>query len=220
MSCPQTEQWLTSYLGDELDHEARSQFEQHMTLCDDCRRELSTMSSAHSALRSWREEPLPEWGWSRMQSVYALQGASSATKPATRPRASVTWWQWLPTAASFAMLILLLVDTRVIVNDEGVTVAFGGQAALLEREETQQLLARFEQRQDENSIALMQAALTQARESSESTFQQLFTYFEQQRQRDMQDVRASYEQLVNSDYETVRSLQQLANFVTFNESGL
>jgi hypothetical protein len=34
----------------------------------------------------------------------------------------------------------------------------------------------------------------------------------------MDELRVSYEQLVSTDYETVRSLQQLANFVSYGET--
>ena len=43
----------------------------------------------------------------------------------------------------------------------------------------------------------------------------MYAYFEQQRLLDLQDMRAGYEQLVDSDYETIRSLQQLVNYVGY-----
>ncbi len=55
---------------------------------------------------------------------------------------------------------------------------------MVDREELQQVIARREQRQDQNNIALMQAVLNQTRESSEANFQQLFAFFEQQRLND------------------------------------
>ena len=64
----------------------------------------------------------------------------------------------------------------------------------------------------------MQAVLTQTREANAASFTQLLTYFEEQRLRDMDELRVSYEQLVSTDYETVRSLQQLANFVSYGET--
>jgi hypothetical protein len=89
---------------------------------------------------------------------------------------------------------------------------------MISREEVQQLIARVEQRQDQNTIALMQAVLSQTRESNEASLQQLFAFFEQQRLNDLEQVRASYDQLASSDFETLRSLQQLASYVSFNES--
>jgi hypothetical protein len=120
------------------------------------------------------------------------------------------------------MLVILLVDMRVVVNDTGFTFAFGAPQAALEpavdSDAIDSLLARFEQRQDQNNLALMQAVLTQTREANAASFTQLLTYFEEQRLRDMDELRVSYEQLVSTDYETVRSLQQLANFVSYGET--
>jgi hypothetical protein len=120
------------------------------------------------------------------------------------------------------MLVILLVDLRVVVNDTGFTIAFGAPQAALEpavdSDAIDSLLARFEQRQDQNNLALMQAVLTQTREANAASFTQLLTYFEEQRLRDMDELRVSYEQLVSTDYETVRSLQQLANFVSYGET--
>ena len=64
----------------------------------------------------------------------------------------------------------------------------------------------------------MQAVVRQARESNEASCQQLVGFFEQQRRNDLEQVRASYDQLASSDFETLRSLQQLASYVSFSES--
>ena len=154
-----------------------------------------------------------------------LRDLAAKPSPEPDPKPTRTWpnlWQWLPTAASFAMLVILLVDLRVVVNDTGFTIAFGAPQAALEpavdSDAIDSLLARFEQRQDQNNLALMQAVLTQTREANAASFTQLLTYFEEQRLRDMDELRVSYEQLVSTDYETVRSLQQLANFVSYGET--
>ena len=224
MACHQTEREITDYLGGVLDREAKQRFERHAADCADCRAALASFGAVHSALCDWREEPMPEWGEERMKPVYALASHESlgagraAAAPDVTRRRGIDWFRWLPTAASFVMLCVLLLGLRIDVDGAGVSLAFGGSSGQSgQREEMQQLFAQLEQRQDQNNIALMQAVLAQSRASNEATLQQLFTYFEQQRQRDMQDVRASYEQLVSSDYETVRSLQQLASFVTVND---
>ncbi|MDA8922167.1 hypothetical protein N9J30_07715 [Gammaproteobacteria bacterium] len=140
---------------------------------------------------------------------------------------TLNWWQWAPSAISFVLLAILLVDARFLATDDGFSLSFGGQdnanktagaEEMISREEVQQLIIRLEQRQDQNTIALMQAVLSQTRESNEASFQQLFAFFEQQRLNDLEQVRASYDQLANSDFETLRSLQQLASYVSFNES--
>jgi len=79
----------------------------------------------------------------------------------------------------------------------------------------QQLVARIESRQDSNNVQLLQAVMEQTQQSTADSFDQMYAYFEQQRLLDLQDMRAGYEQLVDSDYETIRSLQQLVNYVGY-----
>ena len=47
-------------------------------------------------------------------------------------------------------------------------------------------------------------------------FDRVVRLFDAQRVQDLQDMRQGYQQLVDSDYQTLRSLQQLASFVSFN----
>ena len=43
----------------------------------------------------------------------------------------------------------------------------------------------------------------------------MYAFFDQQRLLDLEDMRVGYQELVDSDYETIRSLQQLAQFVSY-----
>ena len=229
MTCLNTQRYLSEYLGDELGAVARSEFDAHLATCEACRSEVAGLQEVSSGLEGWREEALPEWGAARMAALRALprtegwQGERAAREvlPASRSGSHWGWWQWLPTAASFAMLVLMAFNTQFTLEDSGFSVAFGSANsapdAALPEAQLEELVARFEQRQDRNNIALMQAVLTQTREAGEASFQQLFSHFEQQRQQDLQEVSSSYEQLVSRDYETVRSLQQLANLVSYDE---
>ena len=218
MSCHETQQRLADFIGGELGGAELAQCRNHIESCAHCSEALTALENTTAALSSWQDEQIPHWASARLAALRDL-----AARPAPKPvRSWPSLWQWLPTAASFAMLVLLLVDLRVEVNDAGFTMAFGAPQPVSQLaaadEALDSLLARFEQRQDQNNIALMQAVLTQTREANAASFQQLLSYFEDQRARDMEDVRASYEQLVSSDYETVRSLQQLANFVSYGET--
>ena len=218
MSCHETQQRLAEFFGGELSGTELAQCQAHIENCMHCSEEFAALETANAQLKLWQDEQVPQWAAARLNKLRDL-----AAEPAERPaRSWPNWWQWLPTAASFAMLLILLMDVRVAVNDSGFTLAFGAsqQAAVptAESKALDALLARFELRQDQNNLALMQAVLTQTREANAASFQQLLTYFEEQRARDMEDVRASYEQLVSSDHETVRSLQQLANFVSYGET--
>ena len=171
---------------------------------------------------------MPASAAAHRERVRALAGPVSSRGTVNESRwPKLNWWQWAPSAISFVLLAILLVDARFLATDDGFSLSFGGQdnankttgaEEMISREEVQQLITRLEQRQDQNTIALMQAVLSQTRESNEASFQQLFAFFEQQRLNDLEQVRASYDQLASSDFETLRSLQQLASYVSFNES--
>lgn len=230
MQCPESVRYLSAYVLDELALSERAAFENHLADCAQCSAELASFDSVKSVLNSWDDEALPASAAAHRERIRRLAEPLPKQDKASR-WPLLNWWQWAPSAVSFAVLVLVFMDARFLVDEAGFSVSFGGlkndasvfQMAdqmvdqMVDREELQQVIARLEQRQDKNTIALMQAVLNQARESSEANFQQLFAFFEQQRLNDLEQVRASYEQLAESDFETLRSLQQLASYVSFNE---
>ena len=226
MQCPESVRYLSAYVLDELALSERDAFENHLADCAQCSAELASFDSVKSVLNSWDDEALPASAAAHRERIRHLAEPLPKQDKASR-WPLLNWWQWAPSAVSFAVLVLVFMDARFFVDEAGFSVSFGGlkndasvfQMAdqMVDREELQQVIARLEQRQDQNTIALMQAVLNQARESSEANFQQLFAFFEQQRLNDLEQVRASYEQLAESDFETLRSLQQLASYVSFNE---
>ena len=230
MQCPESVRYLSAYVLDELALSERDAFENHLADCAQCSAELASFDSVKSVLNSWDDEALPASAAAHRERIRRLAEPLPKQDKASR-WPLLNWWQWAPSAVSFAVLVLVFMDARFLVDEAGFSVSFGGlkndasvfQMAdqmvdqMVDREELQQVIARLEQRQDQNTIALMQAVLNQARESSEANFQQLFAFFEQQRLNDLEQVRASYEQLAESDFETLRSLQQLASYVSFNE---
>jgi hypothetical protein len=125
-------------------------------------------------------------------------------------------------------LCVLLFNVSVVSNDSGFSISFARPSASntnlnaqlaefeqSQRLEMQQLATRVESRQDSNNVQLLQAVMEQAQQSTVDSFDQMYAYFEQQRILDLQDMRTGYEQLVDSDYETIRSLQQLVNYVGY-----
>jgi len=123
---------------------------------------------------------------------------------------------------------VLLFNVSVVGNDSGFSISFSGPSASdtnlnaqlaefeqSQRLEMQQLASRVENRQDSNNVQLLQAVMEQTQQSTVDSFDQMYAYFEQQRILDLQDMRTGYEQLVDSDYETIRSLQQLVNYVGY-----
>ena len=226
MQCPESVRYLSAYVLDELALSERDAFENHLADCAQCSAELASFDSVKSVLNSWDDEALPASAAAHRERIRRLAEPLPKQDKASR-WPLLNWWQWAPSAVSFAVLVLVFMDARFLVDEAGFSVSFGGLKndasvfqmvdQMVDREELQQVIARLEQRQDQNTIALMQAVLNQARESSEANFQQLFAFFEQQRLNDLEQVRASYEQLAGSDFETLRSLQQLASYVSFNE---
>jgi flagellar biosynthesis/type III secretory pathway ATPase len=74
----------------------------------------------------------------------------------------------------------------------------------------------MEDRQDSNNVRLMQVIMDQSQQTTTENFETMYSYFEEQRLSDLQDMRQGYQQLVDSDYETIRSLQQLVNYVGYS----
>ena len=52
-------------------------------------------------------------------------------------------------------------------------------------------------------------------DSTTRSLEQVMAYFEAQRQQDLQLMQTSYQRLADSDFQTIRSMQQLANYVQY-----
>jgi hypothetical protein len=221
MSCPKTHYLLQEYFSGDLSGVARNEFDKHLTDCVHCNAELESVLLAQQDLQQWQEQRVPHWD--RGLELYRQE--HRVGRPVSRLWLS---WQWFPTAASLVMLCVLLFNVNVVSNDSGLSIAFGGPAAAdanltlqltefeqAQRAQMQQLVARVESRQDSTNVQLLQAVMEQAQQSTADSFDQMYAYFEQQRLLDLQDMRVGYEQLVDSDYETIRSLQQLVTYVGY-----
>ena len=221
MSCPKTHYLLQEYFSEGLSAVARNELDRHLADCAHCNAQLESVLLAQQDLQQWQEQRVPHWD----RHLELFRQEHRIDRPVSR------FWlscQWLPTAASLAMLCVLLFNVNVISNDSGFSISFAGPSASgsnlnaqladfeqAQRLEMQQLVARVEGRQDSTNVQLLQAVMEQAQQSTADSFDQMYAYFEQQRLLDLQDMRAGYEQLVDSDYETIRSLQQLVNYVGY-----
>ena len=78
-----------------------------------------------------------------------------------------------------------------------------------------ELVQRIEDRQDSNNIELLQAVMDQTQQTTAENLDLIYAFFEQQRLQDLEDMRVGYQELVDSDYATIRSLQQIAQFVSY-----
>ena len=227
MSCPKTQYLLTEYFSDDLSQIARDELEKHLRSCDDCASEFIALENTQNRLADWQDERVPHWD--RGTTLFRQEHGS-------RQQARNWLWQWLPTAASVAMLFVLVFNVNVNGSDNGFTVSFGNgdgssdysqfEQRFAQLAEIQQLgqdqtlqafLSRMDERQDSNNLGLMQAVMDQTQQMTAENFDQMYSYFEQQRQLDLENVQVSYQQLVDSDFDTMRSMQQLANFVRFTD---
>lgn len=221
MSCPKTQHLMQEYFSEDLSILARNELERHLTDCEHCNAELESVLLAQRDLKQWSEQKVPHWD----RGLELFRQEHRIERPMSRFWMS---WQWAPTAASLAMFCVLIFNVSVQSNESGFSVSFGSPASssagldaqLAEFEQAQRaqmeaLVARVESRQDSNNVQLLQAVLEQTQQSTAESFDQMYAYFEQQRLLDLQDMRTGYEQLVDNDSQTIRSLQQLVNYVGY-----
>ncbi len=221
MSCPKTHYILQEYFSENLATVARDELDKHLIECVYCNAQLESVLVAQQNLRQWQDQKTPHWD--RVLELFRQE--HRIDRPVSRFWIS---WQWLPTASSLAMLCVLLFNVSVVSNDSGLSISFAGSYALdsnvntqlvefeqAQRLEIKQLAARVASRQDSVNVQLLRAVMEQTQQSTADSFDQMYAYFEQQRLLDLQDMRAGYEQLVDSDYETIRSLRQLVNYVGY-----
>ena len=221
MSCPKTHYLLQEYFSEDLSAIARNELDRHLADCAHCNAELESVLLVQRDLQQWQEQRVLHWD----RHLELFRQEHRVDHPVSRFWLS---WQWLPTAASLAMLCVLLFNVSVVSNDSGFSISFAGPSASntnlnaqltefeqSQRLEMQQLATRVESRQDSKNVQLLQAVMEQTQQSTVDSFDQMYAYFEQQRILDLQDMRTGYEQLVDSDYETIRSLQQLVNYVGY-----
>ena len=221
MSCPKTQHLLQEYFSSELAPVTREELDRHLEDCEFCNLELESLLLTQSNLQQWQDQRVPHWD--RGLALYRQDHRVAQPVSGFWSR-----WQWFPTAVSFAMVCLLLLNVSVVANEGGFSISFGTQSLAQElqaqlasfqasqRDQMQELVVRMEDRQDSNNVRLMQAVMDQSRRTTTQNFETMYTYFEDQRLTDLQDMRSAYQQLVDSDYETIRSLQQLVNYVGYS----
>jgi hypothetical protein len=128
------------------------------------------------------------------------------------------------------MLSILFLNVSVVSGEQGFSITFGDNSSSqqqfqsqltefqeLQRDEIQALITRVEDRLDSNSVQLLQAVMDQTQQITADNLDRIYAFFEQNRIRDLEDMRVGYQALVDSDYETIRTLQQLAQFVSYQE---
>ncbi len=110
---------LVAFLYDEIEPDARQDFERHLTQCDECRDEVAGLRSTRRQLTRW-SPPVPELGFQIIRRPAALP------RPAARPA-----WRGLIGLAAAAVLVLAaaaaLAHIEVRYGADGVVVRTGWQ---------------------------------------------------------------------------------------------
>lgn len=224
MSCHESSKLVPDYFDETLSLQQRNAMEAHLQNCADCQEALADAKSINIHLRQWREETVPQWQRIPKQ----LQDKQEST----RPRFSF-WGQWAPLAGAFVMAVAVMFNVQLQIQDNGFTIAFGNNTAIdadaiaaqLAQFETEQraaqqqtlqvMSAQIEERQAGNNARLLETVIEQFGDSTTRSLEQVMAYFEAQRQEDLQLMQTSYQRLADSDFQTIRSMQQLANYVQY-----
>ena len=227
MSCPRTQHLLKEYFSDELSTIAKEKIEAHIASCQYCRMELSGVLGAKEILEGWQQQKAPHWD--RGSELFRREHGKTHHRLSFWDR---MLWQVIPTSTSLFMLVLILLNVQFSSDQSGFNLSFGSPSVSAVRfkqelrifEEMQGLeldnaIRELEVRQDSENIELLQAALYQNKQEMLTGLERIYTLFEGQRLRDLEDMRIGYQQLMDSDYQTLRSLRQLAQFVSYREQG-
>ncbi len=224
MTCHETANTVSAYFDESLSMNARKAIEAHVHACADCSAAVADAQVVEAALRQWQDEAVPQW--QRIPQQLRTKAREE------KPRMSF-WGQWATLASAFMLALAVMFNVQVSVNSDGFSVAFGGasglssdalaaqlaefeQAQRQAQEQTLQALsASIEERQVNSNARLLQTVIEQFGDSTARSIEQVMAYFEAQRQEDLQLMEASYQRLVDSDFQTVQSMQQLANYVQY-----
>lgn len=213
MTCKHTELLVSDLFDEAISQSQRTVHENHLHDCAECQLALADAESVTVRLSQWREQAVPAWN----------RGAAVAQndKAPTRHRI-FSWWQWTPLAASLMLAMAVIFNVQISSTEEGFTVAFGNKTQM-SAADVQMQLELFEARQERNNTQLMATVMTsvvdrvveQFEASNSRSLEQVMAYVDGQRQQDMQALQSSYQQLADSDYQTIRSVQQLASYVQY-----
>ncbi|MFT6092245.1 MAG: hypothetical protein ACJA2Q_000127 [Pseudohongiellaceae bacterium] len=227
MSCPKTEHLTKEYFSSDLSEVSKQEMESHLRRCDTCNQELESLLLVQKNLESWQDQRVPHWD--RVMELYRREHRSNEAQGRV-----FDIWRWLPTAASLAMMLLVVLNTSLVISDQGVSISFGDLSPIAGLESDVDIESRFESfqqnqqavladfvirienRQDSNNMQLMQVVFDQTQQTTAENLERIYAFFEEQRLQDLEDMRVGYQELANNDYETIRSLEQLAQYVSFS----
>lgn len=210
MSCHQTPEIIADHFDSELSPLQRQAVQQHLATCADCQAEVALLTPAQGRLMSWQDEPVPDWDRGPGQTLHLPR----RTLRKRRPRLS---WagagRWIPLAASLVLSVAVLTQTRLDVSEQGWLLSFGVDVNEVQLQQLDAYLVTQASVLQQQNQQMLEDALLQFGDSTADTLVQLVDWFEQQRELDMERMEAGFQQLLDRDYQTVNSVQQLASYV-------
>ncbi len=229
MTCHETANIVSAYFDESSSAQERKAAQLHLDSCSACSAALADSQAVGAHLRQWQDEAVPQW--------QRIPEQLHSKRRVQKPRFSF-WGQWAPLAAAFMLALAVMFNVQVDLNSDGFSVAFGqsggmspdavaAQLAQFEQAQRQAqaqtlqaLSASIEERQVNSNARLLETVIEQLGDSTSRSIEQVMAYFEAQRQEDLQLMEASYQRLVDSDFQTVQSMQQLANYVQYQGGSL
>jgi hypothetical protein len=130
------------------------------------------------------------------------------------------------------MLVLFITSAQFSRTEDGFHIVFGQIQAELDQAQLDSLSAAMESSQIESLRAVLasletvraeehrlltQAVMEQTREFSAENLDLIVTWVEQQHRLNMESLQAGFEQLLDSDMNTLLAMEQLASFVQYRE---
>lgn len=217
MTCHKTPEILSDYFDANLAEPARLQIQIHLDNCAICQAELAQLEPVNNYLQGWQSEAVPEWDRS------PLKGSQISHAPGRKARKSLhrsirlwsAWPQWAPVAVSLVLAIAVLMQTSITDSEQGWAISFGSPAAELPSAQLEAYLARHAEFQQQLNQQMIEVALQQLGENTAQNLYQMVNWFEEQRELDLRRMEAGFQQILDRDYQTVNSMQQLASFVQF-----
>ncbi len=220
MACERTATLVADYFDTALGAQQRQALQEHTQQCADCALALEQARHTHAQLLRWQPQSVPAW------SRAPLPGEQEPPR-----RLRWTWWQWAPLAVSCMLALAVVLNVQVSTGVQGLSIRFGA-APSVDMAQLEARLAAFDaqqqaalqtltqtlmQQQSNDNARLMEAmidgVIEQLGDSTARSLEQVIAYFESQREQDLQLLQASYQQLADSDYATIRSVEQLAMLV-------
>lgn len=227
MACSDTQKLVADYLGGEMTAAQRSACESHFSKCADCQQAVDGLADSVQGLLGWESAEVPEWdraatmtvssqrvdsqqGERKVMSLRQHQAEKPGFAPQSNDHASEQgrtrhvpggWQSWLPLAATVALAVFLGWNQDDGLDEQALTA----------------YLDAFEQRQQVQTQRLLDTALQEFGDSTSDSMVQLVEWIETQRAADMQQLEASFQQMLNHDYQALNSMQQLASWASTQE---